>query len=57
MDELYEIDLGQFYIEKNAFYDKIVGIISRNNGWVNFKNAIFDSVVERDYALLDVEAI
>lgn len=56
-DDLYEIDLKQYYIEKNAFYEKIVEFISRNNGWVNFKKAVFDSEVERDYALLELEEI
>jgi len=55
MDVLFEIDLEQYYIEKNAFYEKIVELISRNNGWVNFKKAVFDSEVERDYALLELE--
>ncbi len=55
MDVLFEIDLEQYYIEKNAFYEKIAELISRNNGWVNFKKAVFDSEVERDYALLELE--
>ncbi len=55
MDNLYEIDLEQFCINKHAFYEKIVEIISRNYGWVNFKKAVFDSEVERDYALFELE--
>lgn len=57
IDELFEIDLEQYYIEKKAFYEKIVELISRNNGWVNFRKAVFDSEVERDYALLELEQI
>lgn len=55
MDVLFEIDLEQYYIVKAAFYEKIVELISRNNGWVNFKKGVFDSEVERDYALLELE--
>jgi hypothetical protein len=56
-NELFEIDLEQYFIEKKAFYEKIVELISRNNGWVNFRKAVFDSEVERDYALLEIEQI
>ena len=57
IDELFEIDLEQYFIEKKAFYEKIVELISRNNGWVNYKKGVFDSEVERDYALLELEQI
>ncbi|MCP6718698.1 MAG: hypothetical protein KJI71_00515 [Patescibacteria group bacterium] len=56
-DELYEIDLKQFNVKKDAFYNKVVGIISRNEGWVNFKKAVFDEQVARDYALLELEEV
>jgi len=57
MDESYDINLKQYKVEKNAFYEKIVELISRNNGWVNFQKAVFDTMVERDYALLELEEL
>lgn len=53
MDDLYEIDLKPFDFE--PFYDKVVEIVSRNNGWVNFQKGVFDTVEERDYALFEFE--
>ena len=52
---MHEIDLTQF--NPDLFYDKIVEIISKNLGWVNFQKAAFEYVEERDYCLLELEEI
>jgi len=53
MDELYEIDLTQFNLK--PFYDKIVEIVSRNNGWMNFQRGVFETIEERDSCLFELE--
>ncbi|MFX1365845.1 MAG: hypothetical protein ACFFCE_00210 [Promethearchaeota archaeon] len=50
---MYRIDLTKF--NPDLFYDKIVEIVSKNLGWVNFQKAIFEHVEERDYCLLELE--
>lgn len=50
---MHEIDLKQFNID--LFYNKIVEIVSRNMGWVNFQKAVFEFIEERDYTLLELE--
>lgn len=53
IDDLYEIDLKPFDLE--PFWDKVVEIISRNYGWVNFQKGVFDTREERDHALFELE--
>ncbi len=52
---MHEIDLTQFNPE--LLYDKIVEVVSKNLGWVNFQKAVFEYVEERDYCLLELEEI
>lgn len=52
---MHEIDLIQFNPE--LFYNKIVEVVSKNLGWVNFQKAVFEYVEERDYCLLELEEI
>lgn len=52
---MHEIDLTQFNPE--LFYNKIVEVVSKNLGWVNFQKAVFEHVEERDYCLLELEEI
>lgn len=51
---MYEIDLKQY--NPKVFYEKIVELVSRNMGWMNYQKAIFDTVEERDYCLLELES-
>ncbi len=53
MDEFYEIDLLQFNLD--LFDEKIVEIVSKNCGWMNFQKGIFTSIEERDCCLFELE--
>ncbi len=53
MDEFYEIDLLQFNLD--LFYEKIIEIVSKNCGWMNFQRGVFTSLEERDCCLFELE--